>query len=475
MTGWGPDPHLPTQDAPGWNSRGNDAVDQSGGGNASCSGCGQASHDTDSCPNAVIADSSGYQLVGGEIDTCFGCGETGHRRADCSNAEPMTCNYCKQPGHMIKNCPDKGALVCGNCGEEGHIWRSCEKPRKINRDHVADVDPEVAWAKLKQAASERDVDDAREALQEYVKALDGAPTYKEIQIGLIGNRINLWLIGLDRQLAGAFTNMDLQGNTGKKYSISYRFSEKPCRPREREGWPESREDLLNRLNDAGDTVDSGKQRCYNCGEFGHGSKSCTEPPRERDEEPSLCRNCNGEDHRLRDCPLPRVDKSACRNCGQSGHRATRCGEPVNVDNITCRKCEKTGHLSRDCLEEGGGGGGGCRNCGQAGHFAKECGQPRSMDLVTCRNCEKTGHVSRDCPEPKDWSKVQCKNCQRFGHTHARCKGPSQDAPVDDQGGLDNAGFSGDAGGFNNAARFQNAADFAPSTASTGGNGNAGGW
>jgi hypothetical protein len=185
----------------------------------------------------------------------------------------------------------------------GHLQKSCDKVRKINRDDVADVSPEEAWGKIKAAAADRDVDDAKEAIQEYVKSLDGAPTYKDIQLGLIEANINLWFIPRERDLLGAFTNMDLQGNVDKKYTISYRFSENPSRPREREGWPETRDEILSRLDDAGETVDSGKTRCFNCGEFGHGSKACPEPPRERAEEALVCPNCNGEGHRLRDCKV----------------------------------------------------------------------------------------------------------------------------------------------------------------------------
>lgn len=194
------------------------------------------------------------------------------------------------------------------------------------------MSPEDAWNKLKQAAKERDLDDVKEALQEYVKALGGTPTFKDIQQGLIDEGVNLWFIGIERQLLGAFTNMDLQGNTGKTYTISYRFSEKPTRPRDREGgWPESKEVILDRLDDAGDTVDSGQQRCFNCNEWGHGSKNCPQPKAEKAEEGSLCNNCKEPGHRLRDCeriapspitcfansltgPKPRVDRFACRNC-----------------------------------------------------------------------------------------------------------------------------------------------------------------
>lgn len=179
---------------------------------------------------------------------------------------------------------------------------SCEKPRKVNRDHVADVDADVAWEKIKQGVAERDIDDVKEGVAEYVKALDGAVTYREMQEALIDQGTNLWFIGTERALVGAFTNMDLQGNMSKTYTVSYRFSEKPERPIEIEGWPKTREEILSRLDDAGDVVATGKSRCHNCNEFGHMSKDCAQEKIENtDAKKVCCSNCNEDGHRLRDC------------------------------------------------------------------------------------------------------------------------------------------------------------------------------
>ncbi|PHH86827.1 hypothetical protein CDD83_9697 [Cordyceps sp. RAO-2017] len=330
----------------------------------------------------------------------------------------MTCRYCKQPGHLVKECPDKPPMVCDNCGQDGHLKNNCENARKINRDHVADMPADTAWAKLVKAVAERDMDDTKEAVQEYIKAVGDAMTYRELQEALFAQDIKLFLIPIERPLVGVFTNMDLQGNMGKKYSITYRFSETPARPREAESFPENRDVLLDRLNDAGEVVDSGRSLCHNCGELGHISKTCPQERVEKPERPKIaCSNCGADGHRLRDCPQPRVDKFACKNCGKSGHKAAECEEPPNLDNVECHKCNQTGHFARDCPDAGPRG---CRNCGQEGHIAKECDQPRSMDNVICRNCEKPGHMSRDCPLPRDWSKVQCSNCQMYGHTKVRC-------------------------------------------------------
>ncbi|GFP56109.1 cellular nucleic acid-binding protein homolog [Trichoderma asperellum] len=388
-------------------------------------------------------DDGGYKGDANEAgayanDKCFGCGEEGHRRADCPNAGEQTCRYCKKEGHMVKDCPDKPPMICANCGEEGHFRKNCENARKINRDHVADTTPDDAWAKIKQAARERDSDDVKEAVEEYVKALGGEVTYRQIQEKLMEENVKLWLISLERELIDTFTNMDLQGNIDKKYSVSFRFSDKPERPREIDGWPQGHAEILSRLEDAGMVVDRGLPKCYNCGELGHTSKGCTQERVEHaSEKPKIsCYNCGNEGHRVRDCPEPRVDKFACKNCGKSGHRIAECPEPPNLDNVECRKCNKTGHFAKDCPD---GGGRACRNCGQEGHISKDCDQPRNMDLVVCRNCEETGHYSKECPKPRDWSKVQCSNCEEYGHTKVRCKQPPKDSEAFTEQNFGNAG------------------------------------
>jgi hypothetical protein len=167
------------------------------------------------------------------------------------------------------------------------------------------MSPDEALAKIKTACAERDLDDAKEGVQEYVKAVGGDVTYRQLQSMFIREEINFWLIAAERQLVSVFTNMNLQGQTGKKYTISYRFSEKPERPREAELFPKSREELLNRLDDAGEVVDTGLRKCGNCGELGHSSKFCTQEKVEKKVQPIVtCHNCGNEGHRIRDCRFP---------------------------------------------------------------------------------------------------------------------------------------------------------------------------
>lgn len=270
----------------------------------------------------------------------------------------------------------------------------------------------------------------------------------------------------EQEIPDTMTIVAPSGKTGCKYTISFQFGLKSRRKRMEDKWPQSEEENLERLKDAGFVMDNLITKCRNCGgkcdfraistmltyvELGHSSKACKEEKQVVAKEAHTCAICRQEGHFARDCTEIRVDPHACRNCKKPGHKKEDCPEPPDASNVECRKCNQMGHFSRDCpnVESQPRG---CRNCGEEGHMAKECEKPKNPDNVTCRNCEKSGlavraacvvlankdivgHFSRDCPEPKDWSKVKCSNCGEMGHTIKRCK-----QPVPDENG--DGGFGG---------------------------------
>jgi hypothetical protein len=264
---------------------------------------------------------------------------------------------------MSKDCPTKPPMTCKNCGEEGmhriqqrihkhqrninanstrwlvgHILADCKNARKLDRADVADVPGEEAWADLERAILERDVDDAKIAIQKYVKVYPEI-NYVQLQEALYEQELRLFLIANERQLLPTYTNMDLQGNLNKKYTVSYRFSDKPDRPREKEGWPTNKEEILARLADAGEVVPNGLTRCSNCSEVGHISKNCPQEKIERTDKPIIqCYNCGEVGHRVRDCKVERKDRFGCKNCGKSGHMVKECTEPRSAEGVECRKC-----------------------------------------------------------------------------------------------------------------------------------------
>ena len=188
------------------------------------------------------------------------------------------------------------------------------------------------------------MDDVKEAIEMYLKAVPDT-TYPLLENAFRTQDVPVWVIALERpELAVTMTNMDLQGNLDRKYTISYRFSDKPTRPREREGWP-SKEENLTRLENAGIPVPRGLPKCNNCSKLGHTSKRCPEERAERvDREEIKCIYCDQIGHRARDCrdkPEAREPR-ACRNCGSTEHMARDCDQPRAAgDDVECYKCHES--------------------------------------------------------------------------------------------------------------------------------------
>ncbi len=99
--------------------------------------------------------------------------------------------------------------------------------------------------------------------------------------------------------------MDLQGNLDKKYSVTWRWSDKAARPKEKDIWP-TPEENAERLLDAGEPVDRGVVKCANCDQLGHMKSKCPEEPNEVDRPAVKCYNCEGVGHRVRDCRFPQA-------------------------------------------------------------------------------------------------------------------------------------------------------------------------
>lgn len=283
-----------------------------------CRRCGKADHIAKDCP---------------EPQTCYFCREEGHISRDCQKKPKMTCHHCNQEGHLLKECPIKPPAACLNCHEEGkfiglcssnstlsvlyadlntgHTAFECKVPRKLDRLDIAEMPMEEAWVKIMKGAQERDIDDIKDAIQTYVKANPDI-TYQQLEESFREQDIKVWLVAIEKPVMPTLTNMDLQGNLGKKYTVTYRLSPTCPRPRDRDLWPASPEENMERLADAGEVVPSYVPKCNNCDEMGHFKSDCPQEKREAMDQVQLkCYNCEEVGHRLRDCKLePHFEASA---------------------------------------------------------------------------------------------------------------------------------------------------------------------
>ncbi|OQE96734.1 hypothetical protein PENNAL_c0001G00878 [Penicillium nalgiovense] len=415
-----------------------------GGGDRACYNCGQEGHSKAECPEprktgaCFNCGQEGHSKAEctepRKMGPCFNCGEEGHSKSECTKPRVFkgTCRICEKEGHPAVDCLERPPDVCKNCQAEGHKTMECKENRKFDLNLVADMLPHEAWAAMKKASDERDLDDFRDALKIYSKAVPHA-TWADIEKKMRVDDFNIYIIAMETEVDDVMSLIDLQGVLDREYVIGFFFSPKASRGHLRDRWPADAEQNLERMNNAGIPYERKVPKCLNCGELGHISRSCKEERAEGNDRVEIkCSNCDGVGHRVRDCRQQRKNKHSCRNCGSMEHIASECPEPRSAADVECRKCNEAGHFAKDCPNVADRGPRTCRNCGCEDHIARDCDQPRDISTVTCRNCEKTGHYSRDCDQPKDWSKVQCKNCGEMGHTVVRCRQTPKDEDPQDE-------------------------------------------
>lgn len=135
----------------------------------------------------------------------------------------------------------------------------CKNNKVIDNSNVPEMTETEAWHALKTASDDYDIDDFKEGLKALSKA-NPKITYLEIEQELRKRHFNVYLIGMKKEIAAAYTNVNLQGETGKTFTLGvFLRSEKCPRPILMVAWPKTPEDNLARLSDTGVTMESGIQ------------------------------------------------------------------------------------------------------------------------------------------------------------------------------------------------------------------------
>ena len=212
----------------------------------------------------------------------------------------------------------------------GHAALECKNPKALDKTGVAEKSEEEAWNLLKQASDERDIGDFKEALQILSKACPDY-TYPQLEKEFRTRKFSIYMIAMEKDHGedATWTNVNLQGDVGKKYGVSYFTSAEAQRPTLVEKWPASPEENMTRLADAGVPLDRGVEKCSNCNKLGHVARRCPDERMASVQPAITCFLCGEEGHRVRDCAQDRKPAGrACKICESEEHLAKVCLRPL---------------------------------------------------------------------------------------------------------------------------------------------------
>jgi hypothetical protein len=201
----------------------------------------------------------------------------------------------------------------------------------MDLSHVPDKTIAEAWAMMKQASDGREIGEFKEVSAVHVKSSDSVTklpnsqavqilskampelTYPQLEKECRARKLKVYLIAMEKEHGDTYTVVNMQGEIEKKYCVFYFTSDKPQRPTMKERWPESADENMERLGDAGVAVDRGVPKCNNC----------------ESSLPTMSPNTNAISgdklgHQSRVCPEEKVtiERAAitCALCGEEGHR-----------------------------------------------------------------------------------------------------------------------------------------------------------
>ncbi|RAL58252.1 hypothetical protein DID88_002252 [Monilinia fructigena] len=242
-------------------------------------------------------------------------------------------------------------------------------------------------------SEEGDFDDMKDEVMKYIKASPDA-TYPQLENAFRSQNIPIYLIATEKELNQTFTNMDLQGNLDRKYTVSWRKSSNHSRPKEKEKLachPQKRTSsalqmLVSLLIVVFLSVPAATSSVTSQSIAPRSQVSVSVFKFSVTTVTRLVIVFGIAQFLARIGSLVVTARSLVillRNAP----------EPRSAEGVECKNCNEIGHFSRDCPTGGGGDGGLCRNCNQPGHRAKDCTNER---VIICRNCDAEGHTGKEC-------------------------------------------------------------------------------
>lgn len=102
-----------------------------------------------------------------------------------------------------------------------------------------------------------------QAFKVYTKAASDA-TYDELEMAFRAQHFHTYLIATENELPKTHTYVNLQGELDKTYKVGFHLSPKPKRQTAKQGWPETPQENLVRLKDAGLPMERGIPKCMRC-------------------------------------------------------------------------------------------------------------------------------------------------------------------------------------------------------------------
>lgn len=169
-------------------------------------------------------------------------------------------------------------LANSSCKEMGHFSSECPQEKRqpkplLNWAHHPEMPAEDAWNLLKEADSTRDLDDIKEAFEVFCRN-SPETTIQEIETRFRAEGFTTHLVGMEKEeMYDYLTNVNLQGEIGKQYSLGFQLSAKSRRQKMYQSMlAESPEENFERLADCGLTV---KKNCIVCNHVSSKTSSLT--------------------------------------------------------------------------------------------------------------------------------------------------------------------------------------------------------